>query len=413
MKIKLDVGRVTLGMFLAELDRPWLDTPFLFQGFLLDDPEDLEQLRETCEYVFVDDLQSSQDPAVQDALRNALGGLRSGRVSKISVNFEEWKGAARLRRTLARLKDSALSARERMQSVLDDVEGGEQLVSEQTREVVSDMVLNVTQNPHTAQWITLLKAEEQQIAQHCINVSVLATMLARELGWPDRLVEIIGEAAMLHDAGMSRVPEWIRNKPGPLNRREFNLVRMHPAYTARLLEEAGGYDARTVDIVRHHHERMDGSGYPDQLRGHEIAEYVQVVSVADVYESMTAEKAYEPALAPSVALTRLHQRARNHFSRPLVEAFIRALGIYPLSSLVRLKNGALGIVVSSQQENRLKPVILLVIDEKGQKVWPRRMVNLALFEGERFTGWGIDGIVDPETVGMDVRQVLVEEFMLK
>ena len=413
MKIKLDVGRVTLGMFLAELDRPWLDTPFLFQGFLLDDPDDLEKLRDTCSYVFVDDLQSSQDPAVQDALRHALGGLRSGRVRKISVDFEEWKGAAKLRRTLARLKDSTLATRERMQAVLDDVEGGKQLAREQASEVVSDVILNVTHNPHTAQWITLLKAEEQQIAQHCINVSVLATMLARELAWPNSVIEIVAEAAMLHDAGMSRVPEWIRTKPGPLSRREFDLVRMHPAYTARLLEQAGGYDSRTIDIVRHHHERLDGTGYPDRLVGHEIPEYVQVVSVADVYESMTAEKSYSPAMAPSLALTRLHQRAGNHFPRHLVEAFIRALGIYPLSSLLRLRNGALGIVVSSRQENRLQPIILLVVDEKGQKVWPRRMVNLAMFEGERFAGWGIDGIVDPDAIGIDVRQVLVEEFMLK
>ncbi|MDX1442337.1 MAG: HD-GYP domain-containing protein [Gammaproteobacteria bacterium] len=413
MKIKLDTGSVRLGMFVAELDRPWLESPFLFQGFLLDDPGDLDQLRDICCHVFVDDLRSSQDPAIQDVLRGAMGGLRSGRVNRINVEFEEWKGAARLRQTLARLKDATTQTRERMQEVLDDVEQGRAIETQRTREVVSDLVARVTRNPHTAQWITLLKAKDQEIAQHCINVSVLAAMLARELGWSDSLVNIVSEAAMLHDAGMSRVPEWIRSKPGPLTQREFQLVKMHPAYTARLLGEAGGYDERIIDIVRHHHERNDGSGYPDALVGHEIADYVQVVAIADVYESMTTEKPYEPALAPSVALTRLHSRARNHFSRLLVEAFIRALGIYPLSSLVRLRNGAIGIVVSSQEENRLKPVLLLVRDEKGQKVWPRRMVNLALFEGDRYADWKIDTIIDPDEIGLDVRQVLIEEFMLR
>lgn len=413
MKIKLDVDRLVLGMYIAELDRPWMGTPFMFQGFLLQDPEDIGKLRECCKFVFVDDLESSQDATVQDVLRHSMGGLRSGRVKSLSVEFEEWKGADKLRRTLNRLKDNTIQTRERIQNVLNDVEMGKAIDTASTRDIVASLVDNITRNPHTAQWITLLEAEDQEIAQHGINVSVLATMLAKELGWPETLISIINEAALLHDAGMSRVPTFIREKPGPLSQREFKLVQMHSAYTARLLEQAGGYDSRIVDIVRHHHERIDGSGYPDGLRGHQIAEYVQVVSIADVYESMTSEKPYEPALAPSVALTRLHKRTKTHFSRHLVETFIRSLGIYPLSSLVRLNNGALGIVVSSQQENRLKPVLLLIEDESGKKVWPRRMVNLALLESKGIKGWTIDTIVDPESLDVDVRKILVEEFMLR
>lgn len=413
MKIRLDVDKVRHGMYIAELDRPWLESPFMFQGFLVQDDEVLEQLRDCCSYVFVDDLQSSQDARIQEVLRNSMGRLRSGRVGGLSVEFEEWQGASRLRQTLAKLKENTQQARGRIQHVLDEVEEGHAIDTVETREVVSELVSNVTRNPHTAQWITMLQTEDEEIAQHCINVSVLATMLARELEWPETLLNIVGEAAMLHDAGMSRVPEWIRRKPGSLNKREFNLVRMHAAYTAKLLEDAGGYDSRIIDIVRHHHERIDGSGYPDGLRGHEIAEYVQLVSIADVYESMTTDKPYEAALAPSMALTRLHNRSRTHFSRHLVEAFIRALGIYPLSSLVRLKNGALGIVVASQQENRLKPVILLIRDNSGAKVWPRRMVNLALMEQNGIEGWRIEGIVDPDEMTIDVRRILVEEFMLR
>lgn len=413
MKIKLDVDRVRLGMYVAELDRPWLDSPFLFQGFLIDEPDELSRLRAHCRFVFVDDLQSSQEPAVQEILRTAMGGLTSGRVRAIKVEFEEWSGARKLRQTLDRLKDTTIKTRDRIQQVLDEVERGEAVETRRTRDVVSGLVDKVTRNPHTAQWVTLLQAEEQRIAQHCINVSVLSTMLARELQWPEAMLSIVSEASMLHDAGLSRVPEWIRNKPAALDEREQQLVRMHPAYTARLLQDAGGYDARIIDIVRHHHERLDGSGYPDGLRGHEIAEYVQVVAIADAYETMTSERPYENALAPSIALTRLHNQSGQQFARDLVEAFIRALGIYPLSSLVRLENGAIGIVISSQQEHRLKPVVLLLHDDKGNEVWPRRMVNLAVMQEQGKPGWKICDILDPEQEDIDVRQVLVQEFMLR
>lgn len=413
MKIKLAVDDVCMGMYVAELDRPWIGTPFLFQGFLVESPEEIEQLQDCCDYVFVDDLQSGQSREIQDALRAATGGLRSGRVQAIKVEFEEWKGAAKLRRTLERLNNTVERSRERIGNVLEDVRHGKSVQATETRAVVEELVDGASRNPHTAQWMTILHSESQQIAQHSMNVSVLATTFGRFLEWPESLLNAVSEGALLHDAGMSRVPHWILEKKGPLTQREFQLVRMHADYAARLLQKDGGYDSRVIEIVRHHHERIDGSGYPDGLRGHEIPAYVQAVSIIDVYESMTADKPYEAAMTPSVALTRLHGRVDVHFERQLVQAFIRCVGIYPLSSLVRLQNGALGIVVSSQEENRLKPVLLLIRGADGSALLPRRMVNLAVIEAQGMTGWGIQEIADPEAEQVDVRRILLEEFMLR
>lgn len=412
MKIKLDVDRLCTGMYVAELDRPWIGTPFLFQGFLIESPDEISQLRDCCEFVFVDDLQSSQERQVQDTLRSAIGPIRSGKVKAITVEFEEWTGGARLRSTLDKLNKTVEKSREKIDSVLEDVKLGRSVQAADTREVIHNLVDNVSRNPQTAQWMTVLQSENQLIAQHSMNVSVLATTFGRFLGWPDAMLNIVSEGAMLHDAGMSRVPPWILEKKGPLNKREFDLVCMHADYAARLLKESGEYDPRVIEIVRHHHERVDGSGYPDRLQGTQIPDHVQLVSIVDVYESMTAEKPYEGALTPSVALTRIHKRAGTHFNQRMVEAFIRCIGIYPLSSLVRLKNGALGIVVSSTEENRLKPVVLLVQGPDGKNLMPRRMVNLLALESVN-GGWGIEGIADAEAEGIDTRRILVEEFMLR
>lgn len=413
MQIKMDVDGLRIGMFVAELDRSWVGTPFLFQGFLIESPDELSQLRECCRHVFVDDLQSSRSPEIQDALRMSLGRLRSGKVGAVTVEFEEWKGATKLRRMLDRLNSSVERSRERIANVLEEVRAGRSVRQREARAAIADLAGNVNRNPQTAQWMTILQSENRQIAQHSMNVSLLATTFGHFLEWRDSLVDAISEGAMLHDAGMARVPRFILDKPSALTRREFGLVRMHADYAARLLRESGGYDSPVIEIVRHHHERIDGSGYPDGLRGHELPGYVQLVGMIDVYESMTADKPYAPALTPSLALTRLHDRADRHFDRRLVQAFIRCIGIYPLSSLLRLQNGALGIVISSQEENRLKPVLLLVCGPGGERLMPRRMLNLAVLDARGMHGWGIAGIADPEAEQIDVRRILLEEFMLR
>ncbi len=411
MKVKMDVGHLRPGMYVAELDRPWLETPFLFQGFVIENEDDLAQLREYCQYVFVDDLQSRQDREIQQAIRGAVGGVRSGRVAAVTVEFEEWQGAERLRETLKRLNQSVERTQARVESVLKDVRLGRAVQATQTREMVREMVESASRNPHTAQWMTLLQSENELIARHSMNVSVLAATFARFLGWSEELLNVVSEGGMLHDMGMARVPRVVLEKKGPLTAREFGIVRLHAGYASRMLAESGDYDPRVIEIVRHHHERLDGSGYPDGLAGDAIPPYVQLVGIVDVYESMTGEKPYERALSPSVALTRLHKRVGTHFDRGLVEQFIRCIGIYPLSSLVRLQNGALGIVVSSQQDNRLKPVLLMVRDPEGRELLPRRMVNLALMEGR--PGWVIDSLLEPEAEGIDTRRILIEEFMLR
>ncbi|MDX1455661.1 MAG: HD-GYP domain-containing protein [Gammaproteobacteria bacterium] len=414
VKIKLTTNELRLGMYVAELDRPWLESPFLFQGFLIEAEDDLARLREVSRFVFVDDLRSSQATDVQAVLQQSLSRIHAGRVRKITVEFEEWKGAARLRDTLARLKDTVETTRERLGNVLESSRQGQAVSQEAASEVVGGLVEAVQRDPQNAQWMTLMRSQNEHIASHCMNVSVMAINFARHLGWNEDLQRVVGAGGMLHDIGMSRVPQWLLDKPGTLSRAEFELMRKHSAYAAGLLASDEQHDPRVVEIVRWHHERLDGSGYPDGLRGGQILPHVQLVSVVDAYESMITVKPYEAALSPSVALTRLHKRVGSHFSRELVESFIRHLGIYPLSSLVRLVNGNLGIVVSSQESNRLKPVLLLVRDPAGKLVWPRKMVNLAGFEARGVQGgWSIDRIVDPDSVDIDVQKILIEEFMMR
>ena len=407
MKIQFPVEKLEMGMYVAELDRPWEGTPFLFQGFVIESDEDLAALRQHCRHVFVDDLKSSTEQALQDRLHTAVRG------SAITVVFNEWDGSQKLRDTIKRIERKRDDAITNLTRLADSagIEQDEHL--QQTRNTVVQLIDDIAADPKAGLWMRILSEQNATIGRHAVNTSTLAVAFAAELGWDKELQGIVGEGAMLHDVGMARVPDKIRNKPGPLTAEEYRLVKLHPGYAAQRLEGSAKFDKRILEIVRHHHERLDGSGYPDGLAGGDIPAYVQLASICDVYDSYTTPQCYRKQLTPSAAMRRLTQRAGSHFDKDLVEKFIRFIGIYPLGSLVRLRNDALAIIVASDETRRLHPTVLLVKDADGKMLMPRRTLNLAFIEsGGLSDKYGIAEIMEPDSVHIDVRDILLQELQM-
>lgn len=408
MKIQYSVGQLEIGMYVAELDRPWVGTPFLFQGFLIEDDEQLDQLKQLCKHVFVDDLQSSTDSHLQDKLHSAVRG------SAITVVFEEWKGLDKLRKTIQSLEQKSSTVAVKLKTFVD---GDAKQKSEQlqdTRHAVAQLIDDITEDPKTGFWMRILSEQDEEFSRHAVNTSVLAVGFAADLGWDVDLQEAVGQGAMFHDVGMAKVPARIRDKPAALNQTEYKLVKLHPAYAAMRLEGTAGLDARIIEIVRHHHERLDGSGYPDGLSGDAIPDYVQLVSICDIYDSYTTDQPYRSKLMSSAALSRLTHRGVRHFDKTLVEKFIRWIGIYPLGSLVQLRNASLAIVVSSDAAKRLRPVVLLIKGPDGKEILPRKTLNLEAVEQAGIGDeWSVQEIVDPLIAGIDVRSILLQELKLR
>lgn len=413
MKIKVPTNHLQHGMYIAELDRPWVGTPFLFQGFLLDDDEDLSRLRELCAFVFVDDLQSSADMRVQRAIRDLMGEVASGRVQKLTVEFEEWTGVQRLRQTLEKLGTRQNAAAERLRQLAQIPDGGTREHLVETRDAAIGLVEGVTADPRASFWLTLLAENDSELGAHAINVCVFAVGFASFLGFDDDMRQVVGQGAVFHDIGMSRVPEWLRKKEAPLSRQEHALIRHHARHGAHMLAELKRVDPRILDIVLMHHERMDGGGYPRGLHGDQIPLHVRLVSICNRYESLTREGPGGAGLPPAQALQQLLARADSWYDRNMVEAFIRWIGVYPLGSLVRLRNGYLCLVISTDPVRRLKPTVLLVRDPAQRPVLPRKTVNLeALTHSPLAAEWSIDGIVAPSSAGVDVRELLLDELRI-
>ena len=413
MKIQYRVDQLEKGMYVAELDRPWIGTPFLFQGFIIESDEELGQLRELCKNVFVDDLKSSADVNLQKKLHSAVRG------STITVEFQEWKGLEKLRETISKIKTQGDDTVVRLTQYAES-DANESSPSDrrehfrETRNAVTRLIDTIAADPKTSQWMRILAEQDASMGRHAMNTTTLAVGFAGALGWDTALKAVVGEGAMLHDIGMAKIPKKIRDKPGKLSKDEYNLIKLHPGYAATKLENNTGLDPRVLEIVRHHHERLDGSGYPDGLKDDMIPDYVQLVSICDVYDAYITDQCYRSKFTSSAAVARITKRGSKHFSKQLVESFIRWIGIYPLGSLVYLRNNSLAIVVASDEKKRLLPTVLLIRDTDGKTLLPRRTLNLGFIESAGLSAeWGLREIVDPKTVQIDVRQILIQELQMR
>jgi HD-GYP domain-containing protein (c-di-GMP phosphodiesterase class II) len=209
-----------------------------------------------------------------------------------------------------------------------------------------------------------------------------------------------------------RIPPLMLEKPGKLSEDERLVVNKHSAEGFAVLKMSRQLPEEVLDVVRCHHERVDGRGYPEGLKGDMVPLFARVAAIADAYDNMTSDNSYRAAMTPGEALRILRTQGSEEYGRDLVQEFIRCLGIYPVGSVVQLNSGAIAMVISSNMASRLKPVIMLIRDEAGTNLKPRTMLNLASLSDEMLTEkWGIQGMADPKILGLDLQGIVSEEVM--
>ncbi|MBA1147611.1 HD-GYP domain-containing protein [Ectothiorhodospiraceae bacterium WFHF3C12] len=416
---RINVEDLLIGLYVAELDRPWLESPFLFQGFRIESDRDLEQLREACAYVYVDPDRSeaaalSRVQASRPTPRRPEAAVVSAvRRREIEGLFgdDPYPNPARFRQELVRASRVRGEARDVVDHLLGQVRAGGEVDGKRAAGVVQHLVRAITRNTTASLWLTSLKQRDEYTAIHCMNVCVLALAFGRFLGMSQQALEVLGLGALLHDIGKMRTPDSVLNKPGPLTEEEFAIMRRHPVDGYEAMRRAGDVSAEVLEIIRSHHERVSGRGYPDGLAGDDIPLTVRVVAIADVYDAMTSDRVYRDAVPAERAIRILYQGAPQDFGRELVEGFIRCIGIFPVGSLVELDSGALGVVISSAPESRLKPVLLMVRTPEGDDYEKRLVLNLAALDAEApGRGLSVRRVVQGADYGIDVPAIVRAEL---
>ncbi len=422
---KIAVGDLKLGMYVSELDRPWSETAFLFQGFPISTDDELTQLRACCDYVYIDLRQSKlwvaeQPKAVRRDYESSWLAYTppdetdtgNHRFATERLNIEPAMrphpapDTATLAVNVEAVRRVHSKAHEYVGQMLADARLGQSLDVAAARTVVHEMVDAIVADENALVWLTQLKSRDEYTTLHSINVCILALLFGRHLGYDVEQLNEIGHGALLHDIGKMKVPLAILNKPTAPTAEELALLKQHPSLGYELLKESKSISPAALDIVYSHHERVDGSGYPRGLQGDQIGEYALLVSVVDVYDAITSDRVYHLGISPHEALNLMYQWAHKSFPSHLLEEFIKCLGIYPIGSIVELNTGEVGVVMTVNRRHHLRPIITLVLDTEKHPYPTHKLINLELYGGGP-TPVNIRKILESNAYGVDVRSIIM------
>ena len=359
MKKSLAVEELRFGMYVAELDRPWTDTPFVFQGFVLQTPEQLATLKKFCKSVMVDEERSERvaAPAGPPAPRYT-----------VQVPVE---------REVEQAKTAHADAQETVSALLGAVRANRALDSKRVEQAVRSMTESVLRNPDALMLYSQLRQKDDYTHSHALDVAVYMTSFGRFLQLPVEQISLLGYLGLMQDIGKLRVPNEILSKRDRLTPAEFEQAKRHVQHSQDILAGTPGMPAQLVELVALHHELHDGSGYPKGLKGKDIGVMGSIAAIADTFDALTATRPYAQAVSPSTALSMLYKWRGTFFDGTLVEQFIRCIGIFPLGSVVELNSGEIGIVIAQNVEKRLQPRVMVIRDAAGNALKPQKLLDLS------------------------------------
>jgi HD-GYP domain-containing protein (c-di-GMP phosphodiesterase class II) len=381
MKKSVPVAELKMGMYIVELDRPWIETPFIFQGFYLESDEQLETLKQYCKTVFVDpDPPKLAEPLPLKPLaptpRPAAGAgasqLDLSRIGKVRyveqapVEHEVKQAAVVYKGTTALASD-----------VVEAVRAGRTLDTPRVEQAVSSMTESVLRNPEALLLFSQLKEKGDYTTSHAVDVAVYMTAFARFLQLPSEDIILLGYLGLLQDVGKTKLPTELLNKRNRLSETEYAQAKQHVHYSIEILETTPGLPPRLPELAALHHERQDGSGYPKGLKGKHIGLLGSIAGIVDTFDALTARRPYAEPVPPSAALSMLYKWRGSFFDPVLVEQFIRCIGIFPLGSTVELNSGEIGIVIAQNLEKRLQPRVMVIRDAAGNPLKPQKLLDLS------------------------------------
>ena len=349
--VRVPVNSVSLGMYIAKLDRPWVGTPFMYQGFRINDNKDLRALREYCQEVYVDVVKSRPAP-LQEQEQDSLANVKKVKYQS-TIDVRQEMGSA---------NSGYSQSLKQVNSMLEEVEKGDDLDVAIARGSVKTCTDSIVRNPNAMVWLTHIKQKDYVTAQHCLRVALLAISLGRHLGLPKQNLETLGLCGMLHDVGKSKISVELLNKKGTLTSKEFNILKSHAILGHTMLAKDKLLPAQVLDAALSHHERIDGQGYPNQVSASNLSFYTRIVSIVDAYDAMISERPYKKAMTSSQALKTIYDERGRQFDHHLVVKFIESMGLYPPGSLVEMSSGEVGVVIAAEASARLKPTVALLTD---------------------------------------------------
>lgn len=395
MEKSIGIAELRLGMFIRTFGGSWISHPFWRDNFLLETQADLVRVRDSgVKEIWIDtskglDVLAVVPPAPEEDVSDVHPAAPvQPTVARVALDEE-----VRQAQTICARSKVAITA------MFHDARMGHAVESVQVNALVEDISESVSRNPDAFINLVRLKTADEYTYMHSVAVCALMIALAKQLNLPEDQVREAGIAGLLHDIGKMAIPDAILNKPGKLTDAEFSTVRNHPVAGSQLLRDSG-VSAGVFDVCLHHHEKMDGTGYPDGLRGNEISLMARMGAICDVYDAVTSDRCYHQGWEPTDAIRKM-ALWKGHFDEEIFQVFLRTVGIYPVGAMVRLNSGRLGVVVAQHKKSLLTPKVKVFMSARTRMPILQEVIDLSKFVGiDKIVGfespevWGVTNLAE-------------------
>jgi putative nucleotidyltransferase with HDIG domain len=366
---KIAISQLQTGMFVDKVDAAWFQHSLWKTRFLIKDRETLTRVR-TC---------GAKECWIDTSQGKDVGAPVAANQPKVAAEAApEPKPVVRrsMGDELQTASDILKRSKAAVVSLFAEARMGNAVNTSECEPLVNDIVGSVDRNSDALISLCRLKMADEYTYMHSVSVCALMVSLGRQLGLDEATCRDAGMAGLLHDLGKAAIPQDILNKPGKLTDDEFTVVKSHPVKGYETLIASGVENERVLDVCRHHHEKIDGSGYPDKLNADNISLLARMSAVCDVYDAITSNRPYKAGWDPAESVSRMASW-QGHFDPMVLQTFIKTIGIYPTGSLVRMASGKLAIVVEQNAARLTAPKVKLFFSTKsGMPLVPTKLVNL-------------------------------------
>ncbi len=362
-------------MYLVKLGGSWIKHPFLRGSFLLEDINDLKRIIQAgIKEVWIDEEKGLPRLQQEETKQTVEEVIETVQEQEVEPEPDD-NVSGSMAQEVERARKLCNAAKEQVMAMYDDARLGKAIDSTKTLPLIGEIDAIVQRNSSAILSVARLKTHDDYTYMHSVAVCALMLSLAHQLDLDEEQTRLAGIGGLMHDLGKAFMPLDILNKPGKLTDSEFIAVKQHPLAGAKVLEESGA-EPEVIDIALHHHEKINGQGYPHGLAGEEISLLARMGAICDVYDAVTSQRAYKQAWDPSNAIQAM-AKWEGHFDKVLFSAFVKSVGIYPVGSLVRLSNKRLAVVIEPGTDSLLKPKVKAFFSITANAAIPVQIIDLA------------------------------------